>query len=45
MIGLAWGQIGLDVAILICLMIIISILRDVAKMERFNFHGAEKSDG
>lgn len=44
MIGLAIGQIAMDVAILICLLIIISILRDVAQMERFNYHGAEKID-
>jgi hypothetical protein len=37
-------QIFLDGAILGCLMIIISILRDVASMERFNYHGAEKID-
>lgn len=41
---MAWAQIGLDAAILGCLLIIISILRDVAQMERFNYHGAEKGN-
>lgn len=31
-------------AILVCLLFVIGILRDIAAMERFNFHGAEKID-
>lgn len=37
-----WVQLGVDSLIVACLVVIISILRDIAQMERFNYHGAEK---